>query len=111
MFYQDGRFFIRDLNSSNGNQTMIYNRYKYCEFSKLLMPNNGKEKARYYFNLGTYLVIDGKPAMCINKETNDSMIEVFSGDILQFGQGHISFFIRIIILHYLLTRLICMINF
>ena len=29
--------------------------------------------------------------MCINKETNNSIIEVFSGDTLQFGQGYKSY--------------------
>ena len=36
---------------------------------------------------GTYLIQEGKTTMPINKETNNSTIEIFSGDVIQFGQG------------------------
>ena len=36
---------------------------------------------------GTYLIQEGKTPMPINKETNNSTIEIFSGDVIQFGQG------------------------
>ena len=38
-------------------------------------------------DIGTYLILDGKDKMSINNETNNSILEVFSGDVIQFGQG------------------------
>ena len=46
-----------------------------------LMANN------VYFIIGTYLIQDGKSPMPVNKETNNSVIEIFSGDVIKFGQG------------------------
>ena len=40
-----------------------------------------------YFIIGTYLIQDGKSPMPIDKETNNSVIEIFSGDVIKFGQG------------------------
>ena len=40
-----------------------------------------------YFIIGTYLIQDGKSPMPVNKETNNSVIEIFSGDVIKFGQG------------------------
>ena len=37
-------------------------------------------------DIGTYLILDGKDKMSINNETNNSILEVFSGDVIQFGQ-------------------------
>ena len=45
------------------------------------MPND------IYFIIGTYLIQDGKSPMPIDKETNNSVIEIFSGDVIKFGQG------------------------
>ena len=36
---------------------------------------------------GTYLVREGKSAMPIDKNTTNHTLEIFSGDVLQFGQG------------------------
>ena len=46
-----------------------------------LMANN------VYYIIGTYLIQDGKSPMPVNKETNNSVIEIFSGDVIKFGQG------------------------
>ena len=46
-----------------------------------LMANN------VYFIIGTYLIQDGKSPMPVSKETNNSVIEIFSGDVIKFGQG------------------------
>ena len=40
-----------------------------------------------YFITGTYLIQGGKSPMPIDKETNNSVIEIFSGDVIKFGQG------------------------
>ena len=45
-----------------------------------------------YFILGTYLIQDGKTPMPVNKETNNSVIEIFSGDVIKFGQGMVLIF-------------------
>ena len=45
-----------------------------------------------YVDLGTYLILDGKDKMRIDKETNNSILEVFSGDVIQFGQGMYNIF-------------------
>ena len=51
-----------------------------------LMANN------VYFIIGTYLIQDGKSPMPVNKETNNSVIEIFSGDVIKFGQGMVFIF-------------------
>ena len=33
------------------------------------------------------MIQDGKSPMPIDKETNNSVIEIFSGDVIKFGQG------------------------
>ena len=40
-----------------------------------------------HFIIGSYLIQDGKSPMPVNKETNNSVIEIFSGDVIKFGQG------------------------
>ena len=45
-----------------------------------------------YFIIGTYLIQDGKSPMPIDKETNNSVIEIFSGDVIKFGQGMVLIF-------------------
>ena len=41
--------------------------------------------------LGTYLVQQRKQPMAIDKNTTNYTLEIFSGDVLQFGQGKITF--------------------
>ena len=63
----------------------------------LFFNNINNNKTIYIQSLiviGTYLIQEGKTAMPINKETNNSTIEIFSGDVIQFGQGINILFIR-----------------
>ena len=39
------------------------------------------------FVTGTYLIQEGKSPMAIDKNTTNHTLEIFSGDVLQFGQG------------------------
>ena len=95
IFYQDGSFFIRDLNSSNGAFSqfcLVSKQYKIKIIIKdvqnnLFDYNLYTKSFIVYVNIGTYLILEGKDKMCINKETNNSILEVFSGDVIQFGQG------------------------
>ena len=38
------------------------------------------------------MIQDGKSPMPIDKETNNSVIEIFSGDVIKFGQGMVLIF-------------------
>ena len=38
------------------------------------------------------MIQDGKSPMPIDKETNNSVIEIFSGDVIKFGQGMVLLF-------------------
>ena len=38
------------------------------------------------------MIQDGKSPMPIDKETNNSIIEIFSGDVIKFGQGMVLIF-------------------
>ena len=42
--------------------------------------------------LGTYLTQEGKPLLPIDKNTNNHTLEIFSGDVIQFGQGNNCFY-------------------
>ena len=44
---------------------------------------------RFSNDTGTYLIQDGKPQLPIDKSTCNHTLEIFSGDVIQFGQGNL----------------------
>ena len=40
------------------------------------------------YNTGTYLIQEEKPQLPIDKNTCNHTLEIFSGDVIQFGQGN-----------------------
>ena len=55
----------------------------------LLTTNQGYLLLKFSNNTGTYLIQDGKPQLPIDKSTCNHTLEIFSGDVIQFGQGNL----------------------